>query len=317
MTAFNRLHLIRQIDLFTLRLFLSAIEERQIGLAAIRENIAASTATKRIQVLENIAGVELLVRTPKGVVPSAAGTILARHARRIFDSLDDMRSEFASLTEGVRGELRVVSARSVIVPFLAHELGEFSREFPLVDLIVHEVENSDIVKEIARGEADLGVFASAYGLDLDGVDVTPYRRDRLVVVTPRGHHLAERGAVTILDLLPENLIAPQALVAALRASAQRAGEEYKPTHVLRSGGTAISLVHAGLGVTVQPECLVGHEWSGRVAVLDLDEPWAERRIHLATPRGRELGPSTELLVEHLLATSAAETTDALGLPTDS
>lgn len=317
MTTFNRLHLIRQIDLFTLRLFLSAIEEQQIGLAAIRENIAASTATKRIQVLENIAGVELLVRTPKGVVPSPAGAILARHARRIFDSLDDMRSEFASLTEGVAGELRIVSARSVIVPFLARELGEFGREFPLVDLVVHEVENAAIVQEVARGDADLGVFASAYGLDLDGVDVTPYRRDRLVAVVPLGHRLAGHGAVTIRDLLPEKLIAPRALVGALRAAAARVGEEYEPGHVLRSGGTALSLVHAGLGVTVTPECLVGHEWSGRVAVLDLDEPWAERRIHLATPRGREFGPAAKLFVEHLLATPTPETGDALALPIDS
>lgn len=44
---FNRLHLIRQVDLFTLRLFLSAVEEQQIGRAAIRENIAASDLDRR------------------------------------------------------------------------------------------------------------------------------------------------------------------------------------------------------------------------------------------------------------------------------
>ncbi|MEU1997677.1 LysR family transcriptional regulator [Nocardia gamkensis] len=300
MGTLNRLHLIRQVDLFTLRLFLSAIEEQQIGLAAIRENIAASTATKRIQVLENIAGVKLLDRTAKGVAPSPAGAILARHARMIFATLDDMRGEFASLTEGVQGELRIVSARSVIVPFLARELGEFSREYPLVDLVVHEVENADIVREVARGEADLGVFASAYGLDLDGVEVTPYRRDRIVAVVPLGHRLIRQGSVTIRDLLPENLIAPRALVGALRAAAKRIGEDYTSKHVLRSGGAAISLVDAGLGVTVQPECLVGHEWTGRVAVLDLAEPWAERRIHLATARGRESSPATKILIEQLL-----------------
>ena len=80
--TFNRLHLIRQVDLFTLRLFLSAIEEQQIGRAAIRENIAASTATKRIQDLEEIAGVRLLERTPKGVSASPAGAVLARPGRR-------------------------------------------------------------------------------------------------------------------------------------------------------------------------------------------------------------------------------------------
>src|SRR5262245_45086075 len=110
--TFNRLHLIRQVDLFTLRLFLSVIEERQIGRAAIRENIAASTATKRIQDLEEIAGVKLLERTPRGVAPSPAGDVLSRHVRAIFGHLDDMRTEISAFSDGVRGELVVASARS-------------------------------------------------------------------------------------------------------------------------------------------------------------------------------------------------------------
>jgi hypothetical protein len=59
--------------------------------------------------------------------------------------------------------------------------------------------------------------------------------------------------------LPENLVAPRALVGALRAAARRIGADYAPEHVLRSGGAAISLVNAGLAVTVQPERLVGHD----------------------------------------------------------
>jgi DNA-binding transcriptional LysR family regulator len=55
-----------------------------------------------------------------------------------------------------------------------------------------------------------------------------------------------------------------------------------------------------LGVTVQPECLVSHELFGRVAVLELAEPWAGRRIHIATARGRELNPITRALIKQLL-----------------
>jgi DNA-binding transcriptional LysR family regulator len=65
--------LVRRIDLFTLKLFLSTVEEGQIGRAAVREHIVASAATKRIQDLEELAGLRLLDRNPKGVVPSAAG----------------------------------------------------------------------------------------------------------------------------------------------------------------------------------------------------------------------------------------------------
>ncbi|MGA4792146.1 LysR family transcriptional regulator [Nocardia sp. AB354] len=305
MGTFNRLHLIRQVDLFTLRLFLSAIEERQIGLAAIRENIAPSTATKRIQVLEDIAGVELLERGPKGVLPSPAGAVLERYARSIFGSLDAMRSEIAALTEGVQGELSVVSARTIVVPFLARAIGEFGREYPLVEVGLHETENADIVRHVARGEADVGVFAAAYDLDLDGVDVIPYRRDRLVAVVPPGHPLGANTAVTFQDLASERLIAPRAMVGAFRAAAKRLGDEFRSPHRVRSCEVAIELVHAGLGVTVVPECLLDHALLSRVAVLEFDEPWAVRRIHIATPSGRPTSPAAQAFV-HQLSTRPAE-----------
>ena len=300
MSTFNRLHLIRQVDLFTLRLFLSAIEERQIGLAAIRENIAASTATKRIQALEDIAGIELLERGPKGVAPSPAGAVLARYVRTIFDSLEDLRSEIASFTEGVRGELTISSARSIIVPFLSRELGYYSREYPLVDLAVREVENAQIVQEVAHGEADVGVFAAAYELDLDGVDVTPYRQDRMVAIVPPGHWLGDRPSVTFQELLPEELIAVGAMLGVFRAAARRLGQEFESRHGVRSAGVAISLVQAGLGVSVVPGCLLDHELLNRVAVVELAEPWALRKIHIATARGRTPSAGTRALIKQLL-----------------
>lgn len=306
MATFNRLHLIRQVDLFTLQLFLSAIEERQIGLAAIRENIAASTATKRIQVLEDIAGVELLERTPRGVAPTPAGAVLERHVRDIFGSIDEMRSEVAALTEGVQGEFSIASARTIIVPFLARELRTFAREFPLVDIAVFETENSDIVSLVSRGEADLGVFAAAYDLDLSGVDVLPYRQDRLVAVVPQAHSLSAETRVTFADLAAERLLAPRAITGALRAAARRIGREFESHHSVRSAEVAISLVEAGLGVSVVPECMLDFEVMSRVAVLELDERWAVRRIHLATPMGRAQSPATQACVAQLLARPSDE-----------
>lgn len=298
--TFNRLHLIRQVDLFTLRLFLSAVEEQQIGRAAIRENIAASTATKRIQDLEEIAGVELLARTPKGVAPTPAGAVVERYVRAMFTNLDDMRSEIAAFTEGVRGELTVASARSIIAPFLARELGDFARDFPQVDLVVREVDNAGIVHAVTIGEADIGVFAVARELDLSGVDTVAYRTDRLVAVVPRAHPLAARASVSFDDLLPENLIAIGALNTVYANAAKALGREYKPKYSVRSAGVAISLVQAGLGVTVQPECLLGMELFDSVAAIELNERWANRVIQVATPKTRPVAPAARALLKQLL-----------------
>lgn len=301
--AFNRIHLVRQVDLFTLRLFLTVVEEQQIGRAAIRENIAASTATKRIQDLEEIAGIALLERTPKGVSLTPAGAVLARYVRAIFGNLDDMRAEIAAFTEGVRGEVSVASARTIIAPFLAHELGIFERDFPQVEIVVRELENADIVQAVVQGEADVGVFAVVRDLDMNGVETVPYRTDRLVAVVPFAHPLASRPSVSFEDLMPENLIAVGAMNATFASAARRLGGEYKPKYSVRSSGVAISLVQAGLGVTVQPECVVSMELFDRVVAIELTERWAKRVIQIATPRGRSPSPAARALIKQLIGTA--------------
>lgn len=298
--TFNRLHLIRQVDLFTLRLFLSVVEEQQIGRAAIRENIAASTATKRIHDLEEIAGILLFERTPKGVSPTAAGEVLARYVRSIFGQLDDMRAEIAAFSEGVRGEVTVASARTIIVPFLARELGDFARDFPKVDLVVRELDNAEITQAVAQGEADVGVFGVVRDISVDGVETTDYRTDRLVAVVPRSHPLAERTSISFEDLMPENLIVVSAMHATFANAARRLGKDYRPKFSVRSSGVAISLVQAGLGVSIQPECVLGLEMFDRVSMLTLTEPWAKRIIRIATPQGRTPSPAARALIKQLL-----------------
>lgn len=298
--TFNRIHLIRQVDLFSLKLFLSAVEEEQIGRAAIRENISASTATKRIQDLEEIAGIQLLERTPSGVTPTPAGKVMAEHVRKIFDHLDDLRTGIDAFTEGVRGEVTVSSARSIIAPFLAKEIGDFSREFPGVDVIVQEVENASIIHAVAGGEADLGVFAETGGLDLSGVDVVRYREDRLVALVPRNHPLSDRGSVAFDDLHREGFIPVAAMMGAFETAAAKMKRNFKPKYVIRGAGSAMSLVQAGLGVTVLPECLLSRDLFNEVAVLDFAETWAKRFISIATARGRSPGPATAAFIRQLL-----------------
>lgn len=298
--TFNRLHLIRQVDLFTLRLFLTVVEEEQISRAAIRENIAASTATKRIQDLEEIAGIQLLERTPKGVTPTPAGQVLAHYVRAIFGNLDDMRAEIAAFTEGVRGEVAVASARSIFAPFLSRELGDFVRDFPRIDLIIQELENAEIVHAVSQGEADIGVYAVARDLDLGGVDTLPYRTDRLIVLLRREHPLSQRPSVSFEDLLDENMIAVGVMIPAFTAAARRLGREFRPKYTVRSAGVAISLVQAGLGITVQPECLVGPDVFDQVSLVGLAEPWAKRVIRIATPKGRTPSPAARALLRQLV-----------------
>jgi DNA-binding transcriptional LysR family regulator len=294
--------LTRKMDLFTLRLFLTVVEERQIRRAAMRENIAPSAATKRIRDLEEVAGLELFDRQPGGVVPSAAGEVLARHLRLLFENLDELRQELGEYSQGVRGHITVAAPGSIILQYLAHEIGEFSRNFPRVELAIRQDVNSAVVQAVACGEADVAVYLASDDLVVEALDSIPYRTDRLVALVPRGHLLSEQASVTLSDLLNEPFIGSGAntlLMTSIYAAARALGHPLEPKFTVATVEVARSLVEAGLGVTILPECMHSLEASQRVATLELDEPWALRRVRIGTRRGKTITMATRALIQQL------------------
>ena len=300
MGTLSRLHMIRQIDAFSLRLFVSAIEERQIGLAAEREHIAPSTATKRIQALEDLAGASLLERSRDGVVATAAGRVLERRARSILAELDELVTELSEISEQVEGQLVVAAAHSVIIDLLAPVVSAFVAERPLVDLSLREMDNTEVIRVISAGECDVGVFArvgTSGSLD-HGVRVLV--SEPLVAVLPVGHPLADHPSLNYQDLSHHQLIATATMAAAFEDAAQRLGRRASLRHVVRTGEVALGMVRAGLGITVVPQRMITHAADAEMVVRPLDEPWAVRQINVVTRGPRATSRTAQAFVDKLV-----------------
>ncbi|MGE4238918.1 LysR family transcriptional regulator [Ramlibacter sp.] len=287
--AFNKIHLIRSVDLFTLKLFLTVVQEGQVGRAAAQENITASAATKRIRDLEEIVGVQLFERNPRGVLPTAAGRVLARYVTQVFGLFEDVRRDFSEFTEGVRGTIRVCATGGIISLYLAHEIAEFAHAFPMVDIDLSEGHNAEVIRRVAFGEVDVAVFVHTPAADGDSIDMLPYRADRLVAVVPRGHVLADREAVSVPELLSHNFIgiAPSTnLMSQIPREAAQAGVEFKPKYMVNSVYAATALVRVKQGVTIQPDNMLSAADLDLVQSIPLVEPWAKRQLVVGTARGR-------------------------------
>ena len=68
------------MDLRHLKYFIAVAEEQNIGRAATRLHISQPPLTRQIQQLEEELGVQLFVRTPKGVEIRPVRFCLKRHA---------------------------------------------------------------------------------------------------------------------------------------------------------------------------------------------------------------------------------------------
>jgi DNA-binding transcriptional LysR family regulator len=294
---------IRQLDLLTLKIFLSAIEDGQIGRAAAREHLVASAATKRIQELESLAGIELLRRTAKGVSTSPAGEIFATHARSIFATLEVLRMEMAEFASGSRGSVVVSSLRWLIRAHIAQEIVAFAKTHAGVSVELREEPGTpDVSLDVIQGIADLGVVINVPGFNSEDLDVIPFRTDRLVAVLPVDHRLSNRQQLTFGEVLDEEFIGfspPAPMMPALHNLARRQGREIKLKFSAQSVEVALSFVQAGLGVSILPACTI-FPYETQVVAVAIDETWVECDISLITSKGRSLKPATRAFIAHLI-----------------
>ena len=65
-----------------LRYFLEVVRSGSVSEAAARLNVSPSAVSRQVAALEDLLGVPLFDRRPRGMAPSAAGELLAAHARR-------------------------------------------------------------------------------------------------------------------------------------------------------------------------------------------------------------------------------------------
>lgn len=298
----------RRMDLTSLQLFVAVCELGSIGRAAEREFIAASAISKRLSELEMSVGTQLLYRHARGVDLTPAGESLLHHARSVLFSLDKMQGELSEYAQGVRGHVRIHASISAILQFLPEDLGSFTRAHDQVKIGLEEHLSGEVVRAVREGAADLGLCNAATGLG--ELQSLPYRRDRLVLIVPRGHALSERSAIAFADSLDFDQVglhSTSTIYLAMRQAAEEAGRSIKLRIHVTSLDAMCRMIDNGLGVGVMPqrafELMHG---VGALQSVPLSDPWAERELRMVARDFSSLPVTARLLVEHLQPPMAAQ-----------
>lgn len=297
----------RRIDFVTLRLFVAIAETRSLTRAAEREHLALAAVSKRVSDLEGQLDVSLLYRQPKGVELTPAGHALLHHARNLLDNLQQLDadlsefSEFSEFSQGVKGHVRIHANTSAVIEFLPEDLSTFTRQHPEVKIDLEERVSSDTLRALREGLTDIGIFAGH--MPAEDLQVFPYREDRLVLVTPREHALAERAQIALRDAAGFDFIGLQqdaSLHALLQQSAQQMGTPLRLRIQVRSFEAICRMIHTGMGIGVLPEQVVRNYLPALdVAMVPLTDVWARRELKLGVRNLESLSVTARQMLEHL------------------
>jgi DNA-binding transcriptional LysR family regulator len=240
------------MELRQLRSFVAVAEELHFGHAARRLRIAQPALSRQIQALEKELLVQLLFRNRRRVQITPAWQVFLDRARLILARSDERAGE------GVSGTLNLGFVGSATYDVLPGVLREFLQAAPHVDLTLSEMTVHAQIEALTEKRIDVGLLRLP--AKTEGLVFRTIAREPLYVALPSSHSLAQSGALRLSALAEEPFVLypdhPRpSWTEFVIGLCQQAG--FRPTVVQRTVEiqTTLSLVAAGIGVSIVPKCI--------------------------------------------------------------
>ena len=299
-------------DLTDLRLFVAIAEERNLTRGAARAHLAPSSASHRLRLLEEELGTPLFERLARGLALTRAGDALLRNARQVFAQIEQMHADLSPYASGVRGHVSLWANTHATHSYLPDDLAGFLKQHPQLSISLEEHTSPEIALAVANGEVEIGVLAEFESNELgEGIELIPYRHDRLVLVVPGGHPLAARARVRFSEVLDYPFVmlhAGSAIHTFTTNAAAALGRHLDVRIQVRSFEAVCRMVGAGVGIGLVPRSAVPSSALREPPVtVELDESWAQRDLQIAVRNRATLSGFAAALVDSL---SEGSQTDA-------
>lgn len=290
-------------DLIDIRLFVNIAEENSLTRGAERSHMSLPAASTRIKNLEDSGGTKLLIRTSQGVTLTPPGQAFLHHARLVLQQLEYLRSELQEYAQGMKGHVRVFANTTAITEFLPAILPTFLAGHPDVSVDLRERLSHDIVRAVSEGKADIGIVAG--NVRTEGLEILPYREDRLVLVTAMNHPLAGEDVVSFEDTLEFDHVGlheASAIHAFVKQAASALNKPLKIRIQASNFEAVCRMVEANAGVGVLPESSARrHAQTMAIRIVQLSDEWALRKLHVCVRSMQLLPHFARELVELLVA----------------
>ena len=242
------------MELRHLRYFVAVAEAGSMKLAAERRlHTAQPSLSRQIRDLEHEVGIDLFVRSVRGVALTEAGRAFLDHAR-----LSLAQAEAA--TEAARRVARPAKAIFAVgfltgqeAAWLAPATRILSDELPNIEIRVSSGFSVTLADDLVHRRIDIAFLRHEPEQDIEYKLVL---KERLVAILPRDHRLAARKTFDPRDLTRETFIGiseiPRVLRAAVNGYLKGCGVEVAPRFGIDNFAMAMSLVTSERGIAIMP-----------------------------------------------------------------
>lgn len=260
-------------------------DHHHVTQAAVALHTSQPTLSRTVARVEAELGLRVFERVPSGVVVTPNGQLVVDAARALTTRYEQLQADLEGALHPDTGVLRLAFLDSMATSLVPRLLRAFHEHAPSVRILLRQEPHHQIVDDLDSGAADLAVTSSRPSRGFGWVAL---QTERLVLVVPSGHRLAQRTEVSLGELADERLVTTpvgfgyRTLVDGLLRAA---GVAPVVSFESQDLATIEGLVAAGLGVALVPEPFAGQ--SGTVGIR-LTAKAARRTIGLTWRADRDL-----------------------------
>lgn len=295
-----RLHALQET---AVRYFLEVVKTGSVKDAALKLNVAPSAVSRQVARLERELDTLLFDRHARGMVPNAAGELLAAHAKRTQQDIERVASDIAGLRGLRSGYVRVASTEGFAFDFLPTLISRFRAKYEGIRFHLEVGSPNEIPRRIRDGEADVGMTLS--GLPEPGLKVELRHPSPILAVMAKGHPLAAQRQLSLRQVVGYPLGLPQedsSIRQLLDIGCSRQGLQYVPAMSSNHANALVSFAAAGGGsIAFYGELSIRTllKTKALVAIPLKDREMNERHLEVQTLAGRSLPDAGKAFVQFL------------------
>ncbi len=240
-----------------LKAFHAVAQENSFTKAAAALQVSQPTLSGHVKSLENGYGVTLFQRGGRRVELTEFGKSLFDITQRYFVSELEALQLLSTAKGLLRGRLRIgADSPYYVIPLIA----SFSRLFPSVHRSIFFGNSQEVLDNLFARKSDIGILPEIE--PDDRLHIIPYRHDRLVVFTHRGHAWSRRKSIRLHEVEDQTLIMRET-GSSTRAVFEKVlvASNVRPKNILEMGSREAvrESVAAGLGVGIVCDSEFGHD----------------------------------------------------------
>ena len=293
---------IRHATLHQLKIFDTLADKMSMARTAEELHLTPPAVSIQIRQLAEAVEHPLIEQVGKRLYLTDAGDMVSLACRDLFDRIEILEQELASLDNLEKGHIRVATITTAKY-FIPRRLGEFSVSHPGAEPTLFVGNRKAVLERLAQNKDDLYVLGQ-FSEKLK-VESIPFACDRLIAVAHADHPLAGKKSIPLAALDTEHFILREegsGIRLATEDFFRRHKRKLNVRMVLASNEAIKQTVIAGLGISFLSESTVeGSLATGELVQLNVEGLPIDRQWYIVHPWNKTLSPLAEAFKAYLVS----------------